>query len=315
MPNVRKRASKTAARVQRIRGRVLRAIALNRRPGLHFPGNFLDVSFDRVARGGARLSIDPGPWCAQADGQTDLGSLSILADLALAACIRARLSREARLATVSMHLQFTGAPRAGRLVARSEFGEFLGGAAGRLGMSRVEISGRAGPVCHGSGSFMALDPPKNVTLHPVPLRSRKSAEPSRLDEKRLHSHESGILHRADAALARRGPFIENFWGVRPRAGACALEGGLHVGNRVGHAQGGILFGMAAATACSALPAGWLLSGVSAWYVSPGDARVLRARSKVVHHGRLTAVVRTQVGGRGGRRVLEVVSTHCAGSAR
>jgi acyl-coenzyme A thioesterase PaaI-like protein len=296
-----------------LRSRVLRGLALNRQPGFHFPGNFLDVSFDRVARDAACLSIDPGPWCAEADGQTDFGSLAILADLALAACIRAHLGRETRLGTVSMHLQFTGAPRAGRLVADSEFQEFLSGASGRLGMSQVSIAGRAGQVCHGSGSFMALDPPKNMTLHPVPLRSRKFPEPLRMDEENLDAEEKKILGRADAALAQGGVFIDNFWGIRPRDGKCNLENGLHVGNRVGHAQGGILFGMAAATACSALPPDWLLSGISAWYISPGDAKVLRARSKVVHHGRLTAVVRTQITGKNRRRVLEVVTTHCAGA--
>ena len=90
----------------RIRRRVLRGIALNRQPGFHFPGNFLDVSFDRVGRQGVKLSIDPGPWSADASGQTDLGALAILADLALGASIRAQLSRETRVATVSLSLQF-----------------------------------------------------------------------------------------------------------------------------------------------------------------------------------------------------------------
>ena len=40
-------------------------------------------------------------------------------------------------------------------------------------------------------------------------------------------------------------------------------------------------------------------------------RTLRASSTVVHQGRLTAVVRTQITGKNRRRVLEVMSTHCA----
>src|SRR6185436_20787765 len=107
-----------------VRQRVLRGIALNRTPGFHFPGNFLDVSFDRVGRKLVQLSIDPGPWSADASGQTDLGALAILADLALGASIRAQLSRETRVATVSLSLQFTGAPRLGRLKARGEFQGF-----------------------------------------------------------------------------------------------------------------------------------------------------------------------------------------------
>jgi acyl-coenzyme A thioesterase PaaI-like protein len=289
-----------------IRRRVLRGIALNRTPGFHFPGNFLDVSFDRVDRKGARLSIDPGPWNADASGQTDLGALAILADLALGASIRAQLSRETRVATVSLSLQFTGVPRLGRLQARGEFQGFFERGAGRLGLSRVTVSGSAGQVCYGTGSFMALAPPKGVTLHPVPLRKRGSAEPLLADEKQLDQEEKRILARADAALAAGGEFIASFWG-----GAKVLRNGLHAGNRVGHAQGGILVGMAAANAAGALAGNWQLSAVTALYISPGEGSLLRARSAVVHLGGLTAVVRTQITGKNRRRVLEVVTTHAA----
>ena len=297
-------------RQQLIRGRVLRGLALNRQPGFHFPGNFLDVSFDRIGRDGSRLSIDPGPWCAEADGQADLCSLAILADLALASCIRARLSRETRLATVSMNLQFTGAPRVGRLTAAGEFQGFFSSGAGRLGMSRVTVAGKSGQICYGTSSFMALAPPRNVTLHPVPLRDRKSPRPLRLDEKDLSVEERKILGLADAALAGGRPFIRNFW---TGAGKHILKNGLHVGNRVGHAQGGIMVALAAASAGAALPTNWVLSGISAWFISPGEGATLRATSRVNHHGRLTAVVRTQITGKNRRRVLEVVTTHCAGA--
>ena len=300
-------------RRQLIRGRVLRGIALNRQPGFHFPGNFLDVSFDHVARDASRLSVAPGAWCADADGQTDFGSLALLADLALAACMRAHLGRATRLATVNMHLQFTGAARLGRLAAQGVFQGFLRAAAGRLGMSRVTVAGEAGQVCYGSGTFMVLDPPKNMTLHPVPLRNRKSPEPRRLNDGNLELKERKILERAEIALAAGGVFIEEFWGIRPREGKGVLENGLHVGNRVGHAQGGILLALAAAAAGSTLPPRWLLSGISAWYISPGEGKALRAASKVIHHGRLTAVVRTQITGKNRRRVLDVVTTHCAGA--
>jgi len=293
---------------QQIRRRVLRGIALNRQPGLHFPGNFLDISFDRVARDRSLLSFAPGPWCAGADGQSDLASLAILADLALAACMRARLTRATRLATVSMQLQFTGAPRNGRLSAVGEFQDFFRDGAGKLGMSRVTVGGGAGTICYGTGSFMALEPPKGVTLHPVPLRNLKSLAPRPLAEKGLDAEERKILAQADAALASGGAFIEEFWGMR---GDGVLRNGLHAGNRVGHAQGGILVGMAAATGVAALASGWRLSGLSAWYISPGEGKTLRAASTIVHQGRLTAVVRTQVTGRNRRPVLEVVTTHAA----
>jgi acyl-coenzyme A thioesterase PaaI-like protein len=291
---------------KQVRRRVLRGIALNRQPGFHFPGNFLDVSFDRVSRKGVRLSLDPGPWSADATGQTDLGALAILADLALGSSIRAQLSRETRIATVSLSLQFTGAPRLGRLQARGEFQGLYERGVGRLGLSRVSVSGSKGQICYGTGSFMALAPPKGVTLHPVPLRNRRSTAPLSLNEKTLSPEERKILRRADAALAAGGNFIGKFWS---RAGV--FENGLYAGNRVGHAQGGILVAMAAASAAAALPAGWALSGITALYISPGEGRRLRAASKVIHRGGLTAVVRTQVTGKNRRQVLEVLTSHKA----
>jgi len=81
-------------RDQLILGQVLRGIALNRQPGFHFPGNFLDVSFDRIERAGTLLSMDPGPWCRGSDGQTDMASLMILADLACGSSVRAQLTTE-----------------------------------------------------------------------------------------------------------------------------------------------------------------------------------------------------------------------------
>ncbi len=285
-----------------IRGRVLRGLALNRTPGLHFPGNFLDVSFDRVARDVSRLSLAPGPWCIDSAGEVDLGAALVLADLALGASIRANLRRHSRLGTVSVSLQFTGAPRLGRLSAQADFQGFFRDGAGRLGMSRVSLAGARGTICYGTGTFMALEPPRGMTLHPVPLRKRELPSPQALQN---------ILHRADEALGVRGNFIESFWGGK----GGRLVNGPHVGNRVGHAQGGILMRLAAASAAAALSREWKLSGISASFISPGEGRTLRAASSVVHQGRLTAVVHTAVAGKDGRKVLEVLTAHAGGLSR
>lgn len=300
-----------------IRERVLRGLALNREPGFHFAGNFLDVSFDQVSPAASRLSLAPGPHCADADGQIDLGSLAMLADLALAATVRANLERATRLATVSMNLELTGVPRAGRLEAAGEFRGFFREGSGRLGQSRVVVTSAAGEVAFGSGSFMALRPPAGVTMHPAPNRRREDAVPPPLAESDLKRDEARILRQADDALARvaadGGAFVQRFWGYQPRrvagGAAATMKNGPHIGNRVGHAQGGIQLGLAAVTASAALPANWALTGISGWFVSPGEGVALRARAEIVHHGRLTAVVRTQVTGKEKRRVIEVVTTH------
>src|SRR5258706_11595247 len=97
------------------RARVLAGIARNRIPGFHFAGNFLGVSYDRVEAQATRVSLEPGPHCVDRHGETSIGAIAMLADIALAASVRAALdSMMTRLATVSMHMHFTGAPLGGR---------------------------------------------------------------------------------------------------------------------------------------------------------------------------------------------------------
>ena len=301
--------------VQAIRDQVLRGISLNREPGYHFVGNFLDISFDHIAIRDSRLSMDSAPHCVEAGGQINLGAFAVFADLALAATVRANVSPETRLATVCMNLHFTGAPMTGRLEAASAFESFFAGAAGQQGLSRVRIAADGEQVCVGNGSFMVLKPPKGVALHPMPQRRRGDSIEARAGG--LQREEKKIVQLAESALAavaaHGGSFIRRFWGYEPHAVAggasSSVRNGPHIANRVGHVQGGILLGLAADTACAALPASWSLTGVSAWYISPGEGRTLKAKSKILHHGRLTAVVRTQITGKNNRRVLEVVTTH------
>lgn len=299
----------------RIRRRVLRAIALNRTPGYHFPGNFIDLSFDRVASADTRLSY-------QNDDGADIGSLAVLADFALGASIRADLDPATRLATVSMTLELAALPRAGIVGAASRCHGFVGEGDGRIGRARVVLEDAGGGLGYGSGAFMVLKPPPGVTLHPVPMRKRGDAEPPLLTERELAPDELRIVRHADEALeraARSGqPFLRHFWGLLPQAApggaSCVMPNGPHVGNRVGYVQGGILFALGAATAMAALPDTWMLSSMAAAFISPGQGPALKAQASVVHQGQRVAVIRTEVLRGDGRRVLDVLSTHSIAQA-
>ena len=84
---------------------------------------------------------------------------------------------------------------------------------------------------------------------------------------------------------------------------------MHIGNRVGHAQGGVTFGLACATASAALPTNWGLVAASAWYIGPGIGSYLKVKSTIVHQGLLTAVIHSRIENDQGRGVLEVVTSH------
>ena len=111
MPAPSAAAAPATDMLEAIRAQVMRGIALNREPGYHFAGNFLDLSYDHVGTDYTALSVDVAPHCAEADGQLNLSGFAILADLVMAAAVRAGLPPHTRLATVTMNLQFTGAAR------------------------------------------------------------------------------------------------------------------------------------------------------------------------------------------------------------
>jgi acyl-coenzyme A thioesterase PaaI-like protein len=297
-----------------IRRRALTALALNRTPGFHFPGNFLGVIFAENTAARSRVRLPRGDFCAEPDGQVHPGAIALLADIALASVVRANLNPAQRLATVSLQLQFTGAPLTGALEASGEFAGFLHGAAGQQGLSRCKLIANGQTALLASGAFMVLNPPPGVTMHPPVSADHEHATP--LQEPELSPVERSILARIDATLAsplQARSFLQRFWGIDPQpredGALCVVDNDLHLGNRVGHMQGGLQVGIAINTAHAALPADWKISGITACFISPGEGRVLRATSRVIHRGGQTAVVRTVITGKQRRRVLDATSTH------
>ena len=299
-----------------IRERVLRALAMNRTPGYHVAGHFLDFSFERVTEPEVRMTMDVGPHVAERNGNVNYGALAVFADIAMAANVRAGHTPATRLATVQMNLQFTGAPMTGELKIASHLQGYVDGITSRQAAAHATVTAHGKPVCFAHGTFMVLDAPKGVALYSMELRKRGEPAVAPLDEADLQRDERKVLALADAAIehTRKGAaFIHSFWGVGTHAGSkgatATLKNGPHVGNRVGHLQGGVTMALGIASAEASLPPTWMLSAVTAWYISPGIGRVLKARSKIIHHGRLTSVVRTEIIGKNKRRVMEMITTH------
>ncbi len=297
-----------------LRHRILTALALNRTPGFTFAGNYLGVRFGEATGECAPVDMDAGAHVENEDGSLDSCAVCLLADIAMATAVRARLSPEQRLATVSMHLQFTGAPLTGALSGIGEADAFLDGADSRQCLCRVRLVAAGTTVLFGTGAFMVMDPPPGQTMYPLVSAVHAGARPLSADA--LTDTERAILSRAEEVSAAGGAgrgFLRRFWGFLPEATAdgavCRTLNGPHLGNRVGHFQGGLQMGMAMDTAAAALPAGWAVSAVSAYFVSFGEGEAFTAESRLEHRGRNTAVVRTTVTGGNARTVLIVESSH------
>ena len=296
-----------------IRRAVLRGIALNRTPGFHFAGNFLGMEL-LEAGSRTRVAMAPAPHNVDRGGIVPMVAVAMAADIALAASIRAQLEPAARLATVSMHVQFDGHVPRGTLEARGEFAGFVEGAAARQGVARVTLEAGGRAFGFGHGAFMALDAPAGMTMHPV--QERRSHEVALPQEGELDAAERAILERATRLLAEPSErsFVARFLGAdhagQTESGAhCRMENGIHVGNRVGHAQGGVLLAFAADAAAVSLGPQWQLAAIAAAFVGPGEGPALEAAAQVVHRGRWTAATRAGVTMPGGRKVLEVAATH------
>jgi hypothetical protein len=153
-------------------------------------------------------------------------------------------------------------------------------------------------------------------MAPVPWARTEPAPPAPLlAPGELDAMERAVLRRVDRALraSADGRFVDRFWApaVRSSGGRTlgSLPIGLHIGNRVGHVQGGFSISTALITAIAAVPDHPLLTAASAWYISPGQGKNLSARSSILQRGRNVAVVRTELMATGGKRVLEVISNH------
>lgn len=290
----------------------------NRLPGFHFPGYFLGLEWPRIGVDDLVETMPAGPHCRAADGSVALTAFGVLLDTALATAPRLRIRRGVRQATVHLHAQFTGQPIQGRLRARARLESFSNGGAVREALSSASISAGGKRVCHATGSFVVLPPPAGVRLAPLPWQRKGLGHIADVDEEKLESGELAVMKACDQALERadrRHAFIEHFWNCLPQAtenGArCRVAIGAQHGNRVGHVQGGLLLGLAAATAQAAAPRHPRLSAISAWFIRPGQGRALTIRSQRFHEGRSFAGIRTEIRNSDGTRVLEVVSHHAA----
>lgn len=297
-----------------IRRRVLTGLALERTPGFNYSGNFLGVRFPRTTRNAVEVRMDTGEHCEDEQGAVDIAAVSLMADVSMGCVVRANLTPSQRLATVSLNFQLTGVPLRGEISGLGEFQNFVDGVDSRQGLCRATVFADGRPALFGSGAFMVMNPPPGRSMYPIVDAVHEGARPLAEDE--LDEAERALLARADHALAAsNGPrgFLRHFWGFLPWTTAegarCRTANGAHLGNRVGHMQGGLQIGMAIITAEAALPAEWAVSGISAWFLSPGEGDHIEADARVEHRGRNTAVVRTVISGKGGRRVLEAMTTH------
>lgn len=303
------------------RRRVLRAISANRTPGFHLPGHFLEISWPRIEGHTIEQAMADGPHSLDANGEVNPAVLGVMVDGALALAARLALEPGTNIATVSLNVQYTGHAARGAVTSEGTLERFTAGDGVRQAISRAVVTRDGEDVCYATGTFVLLSPPPGMKVGTMPWQ-RDEAPPPALRLKDHDAKERAVMRAAEAALRgadSQHAFIERFWGIVPTRTAggatCRVRIGLQIGNRIGHVQGGILLGIAQATASAAVPDHPVVSNISAWYLRPGHGKALTVRSKVIHAGRSFAVVRTEVRNADRGLVLEAVSNHAAVTTR
>lgn len=301
-----------------IRNQTLRAISSNRAPGLHFAGYFFNLEVPRFETEGVEFVIDPGPHLADGNGIVNRAAVLYLADIALAGAIRVFVDPNSRTATLMLRVEFTGEPARGRLSATGRGNGFshITALPECVAAGRITCEGRE--VMRMSGTWVAPPPPKDVVVRGAPWEGGDNGNTWPLLKKnQLEPNEKAALRNIEKAIreAQNGDLLGplcNPQVKRTAQGATSrLAVGMHIGNRVGHVQGGFLLHAALATAEATVPDHPLLTGASAWYISPGKGKAISARSVVLQSGRNIAVVRTELFNSERKLVLEVVSNHAA----
>ena len=300
-----------------LRRQVSVSLAANRAPGFHYPGFLLGLAWPRIGDDDLEEVMPDTPQARNVDGSLNLAAFCVLLDTGLATASRLKAGGGVRQATVHLHAQFTGAPLRGEAKALARFEGYAPARATRQSLTRGTLYAGGTPVCHASATFVVLPAPPGVNLGPLPWQRSGEAPAPPLARGELNPEERGVTRACEAALKRAGQhsFIEHFWGALPSPTAdgarCTVKIGAQHGNRVGHVQGGLSFGLGAITACAAAPNHPQLSAIAAWYISPGQGKALKIRSRRIHEGRSFAAVRTEIRNADGSRVLEVVSHHAA----
>jgi acyl-coenzyme A thioesterase PaaI-like protein len=281
------------------RRRALDGVARTRAVGPHFFANFLGVDGPGAIDGRARLRLEVEPGAAPGS-RVAPAALATVADLTMSAAIRDRLGPQRRLGTVTMtvhHLQpeVAGPVSTEATALRVEAGE-------DRGFARCELRDAAGiRVAVVDGWFVAMPAPAGRPLPPVPWELPDDVPVPPVPEADLEPGERAAVEACTDAGERASTngtsVVEELLAMTWQDTAAGARGELAVGhqhgNRAGHVQGGIVYGISAAAA-RRVSGGWHLAEGHVQFLRPAQGRALHVEADVLRGGRRTVFTATRL---------------------
>jgi acyl-coenzyme A thioesterase PaaI-like protein len=286
-------------RVSQHREYALGAVARTRAHGMHFWGQFLGISHQRTSDGRSLLRLVPEDLPPQARPST--AALATVADIALGSAVRLAVGAGRRLGTTTLSLHHVTEPQ-GTVVTDSEAvwvdpdrSKCLAHAVLRDETEQV--------VATAQGWFLVLPVPDGLELAVMPWERDETAPVGPVTDADLDDAEKLAVETATESSMRAAAHgtsaREALLGVQWEA---ALEGrvrgfapvGPHIANRVGHVQGGAMYGVAAAAAARAAGPGLRLADGTMQYLRPGQGQILTVEAVPSRTGRRAAFVDVRV---------------------
>jgi acyl-coenzyme A thioesterase PaaI-like protein len=280
--------------------RALLAVGRTRALGMHFYGHFVGIGGAPDSTGTARLTVDGEPPGVGAEGVSAV-ALATVADLAIGSAIRTHVEVGARMATATLSIQHPTHPVAGPVTGLGE-AEAIDAEQRSGRCVLVDPAGKA--VGYAQGWFAALPPPTGWVQRRLPWEweSPPPFDVPTLDQ--IDEQERAAVNAALAAGDRarvRGTSISEEllhfrWQEAPDGHANGdLTNGPELANRVGHIQGGALYGAAAIVAAQALgaPLTALVDG-HYQFLRIADGAILHGEASVLRRGRLASFVEARL---------------------
>jgi acyl-coenzyme A thioesterase PaaI-like protein len=285
--------------------RALGAVARTRATGLHFFGHFLDVSPAPGDKDRLRLVLQPEP--VPHPGPVSPVAVATLADLVMGWSIRERLGPGRRLGTTSLSVHHLHKVAPGPITADAAAVRVDDDPEG--GLARCEIRDVNGTlVAAVDGWFLAVPPPAGRPLPPVPWETSPAAQPpmTTLASDDLDAQERTAVDEACAAAARAEAHgtsvVEELLALEWVESEGQLSATMRIGpqhsNRVGHVQGGVLYGAAALSAARLVGSNARITAGALQFLRPAEGATLDCRASVLRRGRRAIFCEVRLSTRG-----------------
>lgn len=304
---------------QSLQEHVLNAILAARITRLHLPACLANVSLPVANLQMAEACIPEGDHVMGGDGEIHLGVVAMLADIAMSAAMRQHIDPGLRMATTSLHLNLNGRPLRGAIRAPARFEGHLQGVNPGQGRCSARLHASGTVLGSATATFMNPPAPGDAALKPIepfefsfPRTREKRTLPLLAEEARLLAFAEQCIN--EAKMDPSASFLDRFWASTPERvteseASGPLTSGLQTANRVGHVQGGVLFGLAGTYAKALSGPMGVLTAASAWFIRPALGGDLGFRSRFMQNGRSMCVIRTEVTNDEDKPVFSMVSSH------